>query len=62
MKKVKIKTPCAGANFSYSAGEVLQLEDARANDLIGAGYAEIYRGGEKAPNTSRKPRAEKASQ
>lgn len=37
---IKIKTSVAGLNFSYQAGQTVDVEEELAKDLIRAGYAE----------------------
>jgi len=38
--KVKILKTCAGLEFSYLAGQEVEIGEAQALDLIGAGHAE----------------------
>lgn len=38
--RIKILTCCAGPNFSFRTGDVADVGDATAKDLIRAGYAE----------------------
>ncbi len=38
--KVNILRSCAGADFSFAAGDTAELKKAVAEDLITAGYAE----------------------
>lgn len=38
--KVKIKTSCAGVSFSYTSGQIIDVPDKIAKDLIKAGHAE----------------------
>lgn len=37
--KIKILIACAGINFSFYEGEIVELSDVLAKDLIQAGYA-----------------------
>lgn len=37
--KIKILTSCAGSDFSFTAGESVDVKNVIAKDLIGAGYA-----------------------
>lgn len=41
--KIKISASCAGPNFSFRAGEAVDVDAATAKDLIRAGYAEVVK-------------------
>lgn len=50
--KIKILTSCAGLDFSFSAGEIVEADSKTAKDLIRAGYAEEVKANGKSNNPS----------
>lgn len=40
MVLIRVKTSVAGVNFSFYAGQTVEVDDALARDLIRAGHAE----------------------
>jgi hypothetical protein len=52
--KVKILRCCAGLNFSFVAGDIVDIDDVTAKDLIQAGHAEEVKSNAKGNHASGK--------
>lgn len=52
--KIKILTSCAGINFSYASGQIVDAPDKIAKDLIKAGHAEGVKSNGKGDNSAGK--------
>jgi hypothetical protein len=52
--KIKILTSCAGINFSYASGQIVDVPDKIAKDLIKAGHAEGVKSNGKGDNSAGK--------
>lgn len=52
--EIKILKSCAGIKFSYFAGDVVDIENITAKDLIQAGFAEEVKTSGKGDNSARK--------
>ena len=54
--KIKILRSCTGHRFTFTQGDVCDVEDYIGKDLIGAGFAQSYEETDTGVETGKQPR------